>query len=192
MDVSCDSGFEVALTLPEDASTSFTVQRVNADSYGADDSTTGDPTTMDFHSVALDPDQAIQVANGMCSDLGIDSEPLRRWKLDVKTHPNDSVDSPFVRTKLGYLTAELQAPVPARVRQQLPPPRPHLGLTVQTRIPGVETRFPGVETPADQRRKGAGERRKGAGQRQAGETNSTRARVMLSGPPLSIAAFQSS
>ena len=108
MDVSCDGGFEVALTLPEDASTSFTVQRVNADSYGADDSTTGDPTTMDFHSVALDPDQAVQVANGMCSDLGIESEPLRRWKLDIKTNPNDSVDSPFVRTKLGYLTAELQ------------------------------------------------------------------------------------
>jgi hypothetical protein len=106
--VACDDGFVVTLDLPEDTSTSVTARRVNADSYGADDSTTGDPTTMDVHSVALDPDQAVSIANGVCKDLGIDPEPLRRWSSDIENNPSDSVDSPFVRTTIGDLTAELQ------------------------------------------------------------------------------------
>ena len=64
---------------------------------------------MDIHSVALDPDQAIQVASGMCR------RPRDRRRAAAsdgsstsRRRPNDSVDSPFLRTKLGYLTAELQ------------------------------------------------------------------------------------
>jgi len=106
--VACDGGFVVTLNLPEDASTRLTSRRVNADSYGADDAATGDPTTIDIHSVALDPDDALQVAGGVASDLGMDEKPLHRWRFDIKASPNDSVDSPFLRSKLGYLTAELQ------------------------------------------------------------------------------------
>lgn len=107
-DVSCDGGFQVDLVLPGNATTTLTAIRVNADSYGSEESTTGDPTTIDIHSVALDQDQAIQVADGVAGDLGIDSKPLQTWQLDISADPSQSVDSPFLRSKLGYLTAELQ------------------------------------------------------------------------------------
>ncbi len=108
LDVSCDAGFELSLTLPKGAATSMTARRVNADSYAASDPETGDPTTMDIHSVGLDVEGALQVARGVADDLGIDPKPLERWRRDVESTPDDSVDSPFMRAKIGYLTAELQ------------------------------------------------------------------------------------
>ncbi len=108
VDVSCDSGFEVTLRLPDDATTTITARRLNADSYAATDSATGDPTTLDLHSVALDPDTAVQVTHGVADDLTIDAQQVTRWRHDVAAAPESNVDSPFMRSTLGYLTAELQ------------------------------------------------------------------------------------
>ncbi len=108
MDVSCDAGFELRLALPEWTTTSLTARRVNADSYGSGNSETGDPTTMDVHSIGLDVDQAITIAQGIADDLKIDAKPLQRWRFDVKVDESGNVDSPFMRAKVGYLTAELQ------------------------------------------------------------------------------------
>jgi hypothetical protein len=44
----------------------------------------------------------------VAADLGMDEKPLQRWRFDVKASPSDSVDSPFLRSQLGYLSAELQ------------------------------------------------------------------------------------
>lgn len=108
MDVSCDDGFDLTLTLPERIQTSLPVRRVNADSYGAASSETGDPTTMDVHSVGLGADEAIKVATGVADDLGIDATPLQRWRVGLEASPTDNVDSPFLRSRVGYLTAEMQ------------------------------------------------------------------------------------
>lgn len=108
MDKSCDAGFELKLTLPQDASTSLTARRVNADSYGADTPATGAPTTMDVHSVALSVDDAVQVGGRIAGDLGTTATALQTWRQQVAAGSGDSVDSPFLRNTLGYLTVEMQ------------------------------------------------------------------------------------
>jgi len=108
LDVSCDDGFKVSLTLPDDATTTITARRLNADSYASGNPETGDPTTVDVHSVSYDLDQAVKATGSIAADLGIDPAPLQRWRRDVESNPNSSVDSPFMRSKLDYLTAELQ------------------------------------------------------------------------------------
>lgn len=108
MDKSCDAGFELTLTLPQDASTSLTARRVNADSYGSDTPATGAPTTMDVHSVALSVDDAVQVGGRVAADLGITAAALDTWRQEVQGGSSDSVDSPFLRNTLGYLTVEMQ------------------------------------------------------------------------------------
>lgn len=108
LDVSCDEGFDLSLALPEDAATSLTARRVNADSYGSGSVESGEPTTMDVHSVGLDTDAALQTARRVAGDLGMDAAPLARWRAEVEARGGDNVDSPFLRTKLDYLTAELQ------------------------------------------------------------------------------------
>jgi len=60
------------------------------------------------HSVSYGTDRAVQVAQGVADDLGIDSAPLLRWRRDVESFGDASVDSPFMRGAVGYLTAELQ------------------------------------------------------------------------------------
>ncbi len=109
LDVSCDDGFAVSLTLPDDAATTITARRLNADSYASGNPETGDPTTVDVHSIGYDLDQAVKAAQTIADDLGIDPAPLQRWRRDVESNGNTSVDSPFMRSRLGYLTAELQA-----------------------------------------------------------------------------------
>lgn len=109
MDVSCDEGFEVTFTLPDEAEVSMTARRVNADSRSAASPESGSPTTVDVHSVALDADAAVEVASGLAENLGIDAKPLRSWRLEVDNDSSvGSVDSPFIRNRLGYLIAELQ------------------------------------------------------------------------------------
>ena len=109
MDVSCDEGFEVTFTLPDEARVSLTARRVNADSRSAASPETGPPTTVDVHSVALDADAAVEVASGLADNLGIDAKPLQSWRLEVEANASGgSVDSPFIRIQLGYLTAEMQ------------------------------------------------------------------------------------
>lgn len=64
---------------------------------------------MDIHSVALDVDEAVQVASGLADDLGINPQPLEAWRAQVESGTSTgSVDSPFLRSRLGYLTAEMQ------------------------------------------------------------------------------------
>jgi hypothetical protein len=109
VDKSCDAGFTLSLTLPTGASTSLTARRVNADSHSASDPATDPPTTIDAHSVALTTADAVRVAGGIAGDLGIDAGPLQTWRQQVEgSASGDSVDSPFLRNTLGYLTVELQ------------------------------------------------------------------------------------
>ncbi len=109
MDVSCDEGFEVSLTLPDGAQVSVTARRVNADSHSAASPESGAPTTVDVHSVALDADEAVRLASGLADDLGIDAQPLQSWRAEVEGDGSaGNVDSPFMRNQLGYLTAEMQ------------------------------------------------------------------------------------
>ncbi len=63
---------------------------------------------MDVHSVAMGTSQAVRVASGIADDLGIDAASLQTWEQQVEAGSADSVDSPFLRNTLGYLTAELQ------------------------------------------------------------------------------------
>jgi hypothetical protein len=109
VDKSCDAGFALDLTLPTGASTSLTARRVNADSHSASDPATDPPTTIDVHSVALTTADAVRVADGIADDLGIDAGALQTWRQQVEgSESGDSVDSPFLRNTLGYLTVELQ------------------------------------------------------------------------------------
>lgn len=108
MDVSCDQGFQVTLTLPDNVDIGVTARRVNADSHSAVNPETGPPTTVDVHSVALDTDEAVQLATDLAARLGIDAGPVQSWRLQVEDTPADNVDSPFLRNRVGYLTAEMQ------------------------------------------------------------------------------------
>jgi len=109
MDVSCDDGFMVTLTLPDDAVVSVTARGVSADSYSTANPETGSPTTVDVHSVALGVDEAVQLATGLADSLGIDAQPVQNWRHEVGTDPSGgNVDSLFMRSRLGYLTAEMQ------------------------------------------------------------------------------------
>lgn len=109
MDKSCDAGFTLSLTLPTGASTSLTARRVNADSNSANDPAKDPPTTIDVHSTSLTVSAATKKASGIAKDLGIDATPLETWRQQVEgLNGAGSLDSPFLRTKLGYLTAELQ------------------------------------------------------------------------------------
>ena len=108
LDVTCDTGFEVTLKLPERRSTEMMARRVNADSLAAGDPEHSAPTTMDVHSVAFGLNEAIQVASGVAADLGIDASSLSRFRAMVTGAPGSNADSPFLRTTVGYLTAEIQ------------------------------------------------------------------------------------
>jgi len=109
VDKSCDAGFETTLALPTEETTALTARRVDADSRSAADPANDPPTTMDVHSVALGPEQAMRVASGIADDVGIDVTPLLAWEQRVEgAGGGDSVDSPFLRTTLGYLTFEMQ------------------------------------------------------------------------------------
>jgi hypothetical protein len=109
VDKSCDAGFQLSLTLPTGASTSLTARRVNADSHSASDPGADPPTTVDVHSVSLSTADAVRVAGGVAGDLGIDAAPLQTWRQQVEgAKSGESVDSPFLRNTLGYLTVELQ------------------------------------------------------------------------------------
>ncbi len=105
---SCDDGFEVTLRLPEGTTTSLTATRVNADSYSADDPGSDPPTTVDVHSVSLSVDEAVRLASRLADGLGSDATPLPRWQEQAETRSADSIDSPFLRNRLGYLTVEMQ------------------------------------------------------------------------------------
>lgn len=108
-DASCDAGFPLRLTLPEGTTTSLTASQVSADSYSAVDPGTNPPTTMDVHSVALDLDQAVRTSTRLANDLGIDPSALATWRQQVAdSRSTDSVDSPFLRNRVGYLTVEIQ------------------------------------------------------------------------------------
>ena len=109
MDVSCDEGFEVTVVLPDEAEVSLTARRVNADSHSGANPETGSPTTVDVHSVALTAEEAVQLASKLADDLGITARPLQAWQQQVEANTSgDNVDSPFLRNRLGYLTAEMQ------------------------------------------------------------------------------------
>lgn len=110
VDVSCDDGFELSLTLPAGTTTSLIARRVNADSYSAANPQTDPPTTMDVHSVGLDVDEALQLATRVAGELGIDATAaLQSWRQQVEGPARgDSVDTPFLRSSLGYLTVEMQ------------------------------------------------------------------------------------
>lgn len=109
MDVSCDDGFTVTVALPDAAEISLTARGVSADSYSTDNPEAGAPTTVDVHSVALDVDEAVQLAGGLADRLGIDAQPVQNWQHEVGNDPSGgNVDSLFMRNRLGYLTAEMQ------------------------------------------------------------------------------------
>lgn len=109
VDVSCDDGFDVKLALPQDAATTITARGFTADAYGSGDPESGNPTTIDVHSVSYDVAEAVQVVQGVADDLGIDSAPVRQWRADVESRGDrDSIDSPFMRSTVGYVNADLQ------------------------------------------------------------------------------------
>jgi hypothetical protein len=108
LDVSCDTGFDVALTLPEGRSTDMIARRVNADTLASGNPEQDPPSAMDVHSVALELDEAIEVAGGVAADLGIDASPLGQFEALVGRAPGDNANSPFMRSAVGYLTAEIQ------------------------------------------------------------------------------------
>jgi hypothetical protein len=103
MGVSCDEGFNVTIALPGEDRMHLTARRVNADSHSAADPETGAPTGVDVHSLALDPDEAVQLARELSENLGIDAGPLRAWRREVTDNTSrGSVDSPFMRGRRGY------------------------------------------------------------------------------------------
>jgi len=108
VDVSCDDGFELTLTLPGEVGTTISTRRLNADSYHADNTETGDPTTIDVHSVGYEPADALTEARRVAGDLGIDARGLDRFPQDVAAAGEENHTSAFVRTTRDYLTAELQ------------------------------------------------------------------------------------
>jgi hypothetical protein len=109
VDRSCDAGFPVTFTLPEGAEISLTARAVTADSYDAANSETGDPTTVDVHSVGLRTDEAVQLATRLAVAMGIDAGPMQDWRRQVESDTTQSdIDSLFMRNRLGYLTADMQ------------------------------------------------------------------------------------
>lgn len=109
VDVSCDDGFRVTLTLPDDVEVSLTARGVTADSYSTANPETGSPTTVDVHSVSLSLEEAVQLADGLADTLGIDAQPVQNWQHEVGSDPSaGNVDSLFMRNRLGYLTAEMK------------------------------------------------------------------------------------
>jgi hypothetical protein len=109
LNVACDAGFAVTLKLPEGASTEIEARRVNADSLGGGGNPEqSNPATMDVHSVAFGTAEAIQVAGDVADDFGIDTSALSQWEAQVESAPGDNLNSPFMRSMLGYLTAEMQ------------------------------------------------------------------------------------
>lgn len=51
----------------------------------------------------------MQLATELAESLGIDAQPVQNWQHEVGTDPSGgNVDSLFMRSRLGYLTAEMQ------------------------------------------------------------------------------------
>lgn len=106
---SCDDGFPASFTLAQGAGTSLTATLVTADSYSTPEPATAQPTTMDVHTGALNLDGAMGLARRLADDLGIDPGPLQTWRQQVAASDStDGIDTPFMRSHLGYVTVEMQ------------------------------------------------------------------------------------
>lgn len=106
--VSCDQGFAMTLMLPDKAEIGLTARRVGADSYSSANPKTSPPTTVDVHSAAQDTDEAVRSATALAAKLGIDPGPVQSWRRRVRNTPTDSVDSPFLRNRVGYVSVDMQ------------------------------------------------------------------------------------
>ena len=104
-----DSVRTVTVWLPEDRVLTSQANSVSFSALGSSGPTTSDPSTMDIGSGLLTLDQALDEMAASLRELGAPTEAADDWYREASAARGaDRVESPWVRTEVGYLTVEIQ------------------------------------------------------------------------------------
>jgi hypothetical protein len=106
----CDAGFALHVALPHDVSIDVDTRRTVADSMRAADPTTGQPTTLSISSTFADVTTTAARALDLAATLDMPSSEITAWRhtATAAAGSSDNTTTSFIRSKLGYATAELQ------------------------------------------------------------------------------------
>ncbi len=102
--------------LPEAKRVEAEVGYVAFDSYGApcpQSTGTSDPTTMDISVDSVSLDEAHRILLGAADEFGFAHRYIEEWYSEAKRadgieQATERVDTPFLRSKVGYLTLDVQ------------------------------------------------------------------------------------
>jgi hypothetical protein len=103
-----DTAFDVTLKLPRARRLDMAVTLLTFDSLGAAHAEVDDPTGADLHSERLPMERAVALGERIGHDLGIETAGIRDWRRRVEAGGDTDLSSAFMRSTVGYLTAELQ------------------------------------------------------------------------------------
>lgn len=105
----CDDPQEMTFQLPADTVLSIPSTGVTFDSYGAPHPETGDPTTADVHTGPIGLDAAEETASEILTTLGANTGEIAEWRRQAAAAAGtDTVRSPFIRSRVGYLGVEMR------------------------------------------------------------------------------------
>ncbi|MDX6326513.1 MAG: hypothetical protein QOK15_2867 [Nocardioidaceae bacterium] len=106
----CDAGFALHVDLPHGTAFDLDVTQMVADSLRSEQPTSGQPTTVAITStsdgVATTAGRAVELAR----TLQMDPTEISAWRRTATATPDstDDTTTPFIRSTLGYVLAELQ------------------------------------------------------------------------------------
>lgn len=107
---SCDDVLDLTIRLPEDRVIEVATRLLAADSRGAENRETGDPTTIDVHSISLSIDDAADLAEQIAGSLGMDPSQIETWRQDAGNPPDPTLDTKtrLIPGSAGYVDADLR------------------------------------------------------------------------------------
>ncbi len=104
----CDDPQEMTFELPDHTVLSMPSTLVTFDAYSAPHPETGDPTTADVHTGPISLDVAVETASEILTKLDTDTSEIAQWQQASASSGTDTVKSPFIRSRVGYLGVEVQ------------------------------------------------------------------------------------